>query len=223
MTRLIAVVFALVVATSAQAMSPAPLYQPDGMIEQVRQARQAPKHATTPMRYELMVSASFGPVMSPEPSRPVWRRMKAFALSTMGRLRLAALKFGVREGDEASVKRTEFETLFGRPSPRSFKPELLFVPFFRCFVVYDAIGAGCRPNGDRTQKHERRINQRLRRYHSLLQRKKWLPGVRCRNQSYSKNAFDDCLHMWEQLLGSKTIEQAIQVQSQYAKEPMRTT
>jgi hypothetical protein len=35
--------------------------------------------------------------------------------------------------------------------------------------------------------------------------------------SYSKNAFDDYLHMWEQLLGSKTIEQAVQIQSQYAK------
>ena len=32
MIRLIAVAFALAVATSAQAMSPAPLHQPDGMI-----------------------------------------------------------------------------------------------------------------------------------------------------------------------------------------------
>ena len=38
MIRLIAVAFALAVATSAQAMSPAPLHQPDGMITQVRQA-----------------------------------------------------------------------------------------------------------------------------------------------------------------------------------------
>jgi phasin family protein len=35
--------------------------------------------------------------------------------------------------------------------------------------------------------------------------------------NYSKGAFDDYVHMWEQLLGSKTIEQAIQVQTQYAK------
>jgi hypothetical protein len=35
--------------------------------------------------------------------------------------------------------------------------------------------------------------------------------------SYSKNAFDGYLRMWEQLLGSKTIAQAIQIQSQYAK------
>jgi hypothetical protein len=37
MIRLIAVIFASVVATSAQAMSPAPLHQPDGMITQVRE------------------------------------------------------------------------------------------------------------------------------------------------------------------------------------------
>ena len=38
MIRMIAVVFALFVATSAQAMSPVPLHQPDGMITQVREA-----------------------------------------------------------------------------------------------------------------------------------------------------------------------------------------
>ena len=38
MIRLIAVAFALAVATSAQAMSPAPLHQADGMITQVREA-----------------------------------------------------------------------------------------------------------------------------------------------------------------------------------------
>ena len=38
MIRFIAVAFALVVATSAQAVSPVPLHQADGMITQVRQA-----------------------------------------------------------------------------------------------------------------------------------------------------------------------------------------
>ena len=37
MIRFIAVAFALVVATSAQAMSPVPLHQSDGVITQVRQ------------------------------------------------------------------------------------------------------------------------------------------------------------------------------------------
>jgi hypothetical protein len=35
--------------------------------------------------------------------------------------------------------------------------------------------------------------------------------------SYSKSAFDDYLHMWERLLGSKTFDQAIQIQVEYAK------
>ena len=38
MIRLIAVAFTLTFATAAQAMSPAPLQQPDGMITQVREA-----------------------------------------------------------------------------------------------------------------------------------------------------------------------------------------
>ena len=38
MIRLITIAFALVVATSAQAMPVAPLHQPDGMITQVREA-----------------------------------------------------------------------------------------------------------------------------------------------------------------------------------------
>ena len=40
MIRLVAVAIVLAVATSAQAMSPAPLHQPDGMTTQARQARQ---------------------------------------------------------------------------------------------------------------------------------------------------------------------------------------
>jgi hypothetical protein len=35
--------------------------------------------------------------------------------------------------------------------------------------------------------------------------------------SYSKNALDDFVRMCEQLLGSKTIEQAMQIQSDYVK------
>ena len=38
MIRLIAVAFALTLATSVQAMSPAPLHQADGMITQIREA-----------------------------------------------------------------------------------------------------------------------------------------------------------------------------------------
>ena len=44
MIRLIAVVFAMAVATSAQAMLPAPLHQPDNMITQVREGCGAGMH-----------------------------------------------------------------------------------------------------------------------------------------------------------------------------------
>jgi hypothetical protein len=59
MIRLIAVVFAMAVATSAQAMSLAPAHQLDNMIAQVRQACGAGMHmingrcVTTPARRQV--------------------------------------------------------------------------------------------------------------------------------------------------------------------------
>jgi hypothetical protein len=59
MIRLIAVVFTLAVATSAQASSLAPLQQPDNMITQVRQGCGAGMHmingrcVTTPARRQV--------------------------------------------------------------------------------------------------------------------------------------------------------------------------
>jgi len=35
--------------------------------------------------------------------------------------------------------------------------------------------------------------------------------------NYSKEAFDDAIRTWEQLIGVKSLEQAIQIQSDYAK------
>jgi len=35
--------------------------------------------------------------------------------------------------------------------------------------------------------------------------------------SYSKKAFDDAMRTWEQLIGVKSLEQAAEIQSQYAK------
>ena len=55
MIRWVAVAFALAVATSAQAMSPAPLHQPDGMTMQVQARVPAKSHlgaTTPPVRYE---------------------------------------------------------------------------------------------------------------------------------------------------------------------------
>jgi len=35
---------------------------------------------------------------------------------------------------------------------------------------------------------------------------------------YSKKAFEDCTRAFEQLIGAKSVEQAIEIQSQYAKK-----
>ena len=71
MIRFIAVIFALAVATSAQAMSPAPLHQPDGMITQVRQA-------CGPGKVQIKGIC----VLRTTPSASVRRTVKAFAFST---------------------------------------------------------------------------------------------------------------------------------------------
>ena len=34
---------------------------------------------------------------------------------------------------------------------------------------------------------------------------------------YSKAAFDDAIHTWEELIGVKSLEQAVEIQSRYAK------
>ena len=39
---------------------------------------------------------------------------------------------------------------------------------------------------------------------------------------YSKRTFDDCLRAWEQLLGARSIDQAIEIQSQYMKRAFDT-
>ena len=93
---LISVALALAVATSAEAMSPAPLHEPDGMITKVRKARQPA--CWDPNQIRINGSARIMPAMSPEPNTCVFHGMKAFELSTMGRWRLAALTFGVRAG-----------------------------------------------------------------------------------------------------------------------------
>ena len=36
--------------------------------------------------------------------------------------------------------------------------------------------------------------------------------------AYSKKAFDDAIRTWEQLIGVKSVEQAVQIQSDYAKK-----
>ena len=79
---LISVALALAVATSAEAMSPAPLHEPDSMITKVRKARQPACWDPNQVRVN---GIRIMPAMSPEPNTCVFHGMKAFALSTMGR------------------------------------------------------------------------------------------------------------------------------------------
>ena len=39
---------------------------------------------------------------------------------------------------------------------------------------------------------------------------------------YSKKAFEDCTRAFEQLIGAKSVEQAIEIQSQYATKAYET-
>ena len=67
---LISVAFALAVATSAEAMSPAPLHEPDTMITQIPTSAQPTNRATFPIRYESMVSACCAPPPGPPTANP---------------------------------------------------------------------------------------------------------------------------------------------------------
>jgi hypothetical protein len=53
--------------------------------------------------------------------------------------------------------------------------------------------------------------------HSYGEASKGFQACAAEITDYSKRAFDDCLHTWEQLIGVTSIEQAVQIQSQYAK------
>ena len=51
---------------------------------------------------------------------------------------------------------------------------------------------------------------------------KGLQAIGARVTDYSKRAFDDATHAFEQLIGAKSFEQAIEIQSQYAKKAYDT-
>ena len=81
---LISVALALAVATSAEAMSPAPLHEPelhDHESPQSSPTRVLGSQSGTSQWYLRWIM----PAMSPEPNTCVFHGMKAFALSTMGR------------------------------------------------------------------------------------------------------------------------------------------
>jgi hypothetical protein len=52
---------------------------------------------------------------------------------------------------------------------------------------------------------------------SLSEANKGFQALAAEMMNYSKSAFDDAIRTWEQLIGVRSLEQAIQIQSDYAK------
>jgi hypothetical protein len=52
---------------------------------------------------------------------------------------------------------------------------------------------------------------------SFSEANKGFQAVAAEMMNYSKSAFDDAMRTWEQLIGVRSIEQAMQIQSDYAK------
>jgi hypothetical protein len=52
---------------------------------------------------------------------------------------------------------------------------------------------------------------------SFSEANKGFQALAAEMMNYSKAAFDDAIRTWEQLIGVKSLEQAIQIQSDYAK------
>jgi phasin family protein len=52
---------------------------------------------------------------------------------------------------------------------------------------------------------------------SFTEANKGFQALAAEMMEYSKAAFDDAIHTWEQLIGVRSLEQAMQIQSDYAK------
>jgi hypothetical protein len=52
---------------------------------------------------------------------------------------------------------------------------------------------------------------------SFSEANKGFQALAAEMMNYSKSAFDDAIRTWEQLIGVRSLEQAIQIQSDYAK------
>ena len=57
---------------------------------------------------------------------------------------------------------------------------------------------------------------------SFGEMKKGFQAIAAEVTGYSKKAFDDSTRAFEQLIGAKSIEQAVEIQSQYAKKAYDT-
>src|SRR5262245_66017201 len=52
---------------------------------------------------------------------------------------------------------------------------------------------------------------------SFMEANKGFQALAAEMMSYSKEAFDDAIRTWEKLIGVRSLEQAMQIQSDYAK------
>jgi hypothetical protein len=53
---------------------------------------------------------------------------------------------------------------------------------------------------------------------SLSEVNRGFQAIAAEMTTYSKKAFDDAIRTWEQLIGVRSVEQAVQIQSDYAKK-----
>jgi hypothetical protein len=52
---------------------------------------------------------------------------------------------------------------------------------------------------------------------SFMEANKGFQALAAEMMNYSKSAFDDAIRTWEQLIGVRSLEQAVQIKSDYAK------
>jgi len=80
--------------------------------------------------------------------------------------------------------------------------------------------------GEETQEQAGRIGQDFQRAaergleaasQSFSEANRGFQALAAEMTDYSKRAFDDAMRTWEQLIGVKSVEKALDIQSQYAK------
>jgi hypothetical protein len=80
--------------------------------------------------------------------------------------------------------------------------------------------------GEEAQDHAERVSHQFQRAtqggwevagRSISEVNRGFQAVAAEMTEYSKKSFEDAIRTWEQLIGVKSLEQAIEIQSQYAK------
>ena len=80
--------------------------------------------------------------------------------------------------------------------------------------------------GEKAQDRAQRVSDQLQRAaeggweaagRSITEVNRGFQALAAEMTEYSKKTFEDAIRTWEQLIGVKSLEQAIEIQSQYAK------